>query len=56
MIELLLPGLALLAAVVAIAVVEALVRRAELGAALLLIATLPPSRAGRRSGFGCPRV
>ncbi|MCW2539885.1 MAG: hypothetical protein JWN95_1610 [Frankiales bacterium] len=31
MIELLLPGLALLAAAVAMAVVEALVRRAELG-------------------------
>jgi hypothetical protein len=38
-IELLLPGLALLAAAVAMAVVEALVRRAELGATLLLGAT-----------------
>ena len=41
MIELLLLGLALLAAAVAMAVVEALVRRAELGATLLLGATLP---------------
>lgn len=36
MIELLLPGLALLPAAIAMAVVEALARRAEFGAALLL--------------------